>query len=62
MQKDRLKRLLIIGIIGILYSLYLVIDNLLTEISIPELVIAGILFLFSIYFIIAQKKLTKKIK
>lgn len=62
MQEKRLKRVLIIGIIGILYSLFLVIDNLLNDISIPEMILAGGLFIFSIFFIIAQKRLSKKIK
>lgn len=62
MQKKSLKRLFIIGIIGVIYSLYLFIDNIITKTSIYELIIAGILFIFSIMFLIFQKKLSKKIK
>ena len=62
MQKKSLKRLFIIGIIGVIYSLYLFIDNIITKTSIYELIIASIIIIFSIMFLIFQKKLSKKIK
>ena len=59
MQDARLKRLKIIGVIGIIYSLFLILDNIIGKTSKIELFIACSLFICSIIFIITSMKLKR---
>ncbi len=55
LQKNRLIRLLVIGIIGILFSLYLIIDGYLKgNISVWTWIGAIILIIFSLIYIVAS--------
>ena len=56
----RLNRLLIIGIIGIIVSLIMALVNFQTENRAYDYISAGILFIFSIVFIIGSIKIKIK--
>lgn len=65
MKNDKskyIKRLNIIGIIGIIYSIILIADNFLSKIVIWQMALACTLFIFSIFFVIASKKLSERLK
>ena len=59
MDEKRIKRVKIYGIIGIIYSLVIIGDNLIRKMHIYEIVIACSLFISSIYFVISSNKLNR---
>ena len=58
----RIKRLKIIGLIGIVYSIFLFIDYFIGEKSKIELIIGCLLFICSIIFIITSNSLFYNMK
>ena len=60
-MNERIKRLFYFSIAGIIFSIYLVLENIITKHNyVWQYVIAGILLVFSIIFLIGRKSLNKK--